>query len=206
MKMMTQLTISASKQLKATRFRAGTIALFFVSLGAAAEDARENDAEANARPLVPIASLNLPRYMGTWYEIAKFPNRFQARCAGSAMADYSLNEDGTVRVDNRCISDGGEMEQAVGEARQNGGASSPKFNVRFAPSWLSFIPATWGDYWVIDLDDDYQLAAVSEPERKYLWVLSRTPKVDQQSYAALLERLEKKGFEVGKLDMTRHDD
>ena len=74
--------------------------------------------------------------------------------------------------------------------------------VRFAPAWLSFIPAVWGDYWVIDLDPAYQLAAVAEPKREDLWILSRTPKVDNKSYQALLERLTQKGFDISKLDIS----
>jgi apolipoprotein D and lipocalin family protein len=75
--------------------------------------------------------------------------------------------------------------------------------VRFAPRWLSFLPFVWGDYWVIDLDPDYQLAAVSEPGRDYLWILARTPTVSRQAYCALLDRLERQGFDLSKLELTR---
>jgi apolipoprotein D and lipocalin family protein len=74
--------------------------------------------------------------------------------------------------------------------------------VRFAPAWLSWLPQVWGDYWVIDLDDDYQLAAVSEPSREYLWVLSRTPRVDANTYNALLKRLSAQGFDLSKLERS----
>ena len=74
--------------------------------------------------------------------------------------------------------------------------------MRFAPSWLSFVPFVWGDYWVIDLDNDYQLVAVSEPQREYLWVLSRTPQVDAKAYEALLIRLRGLGLNTDKLEMT----
>ena len=87
-------------------------------------------------------------------------------------------------------------------ARQIGAADSPKLEVRFAPAWLSFLPMVWGDYWVIDLDPDYRLVAVSEPSREYLWVLSRTPAVDAQAYEALLARLAARGFDLGKLERT----
>jgi apolipoprotein D and lipocalin family protein len=75
--------------------------------------------------------------------------------------------------------------------------------VRFAPAWLSFLPMVWGDYWVIDLDPDYQLAAVSEPGRDYLWILARTPTVSRQALGALLDRLERQGFDLSKLEMTK---
>ena len=98
------------------------------------------------------------------------------------------------------------MKEAIGTARQIGAAASPRLEVRFAPAWLSFIPAVWGAYWVIDLDEKYQLAAVSEPTRQYLWVLSRTPKVTGTSYDALLDRLRKKGFDVRGLEITKQGD
>ena len=156
-----------------------------------------------AEPLTTVTALDVPRYMGTWYEIAKFPNWFQKKCAGDTRAEYRAQADGTVQVINRCRLDSGEMTDAVGSARQVGGATSPKLQVRFAPAWLAFIPAVWGNYWVIDLDESYQLVAVSEPSREYLWVLSRTPKVDQKSYQALLGRLAQMGLEIARLELTR---
>mgnify|MGYP000019264853 CR=1 FL=1 len=153
-------------------------------------------------PLVAVPSLDVERYMGTWYEIAKYPNRFQKQCVADTRAEYSLLPDGRVQVINRCRLENGEFESANGVARLVGGAGSPKLEVRFAPAWLSFIPAVWGDYWVIDIDADYQLVAVSEPKREYLWILSRTPVVDPQRYAALLERLAGKGFDLDRLEVT----
>ncbi|GAB2891866.1 lipocalin family protein [Uliginosibacterium flavum] len=149
-----------------------------------------------------IATLDVPRYMGSWYEIAKFPNWFQRKCSSDTRADYSLQPEGKLQVTNRCKQANGEISEVIGAARQVGPANSPKLKVRFAPAWLSFIPAVWGNYWIIDLDADYQLAAISEPSRQYLWVLSRTPQVNQQAYAALLERLNKQGFDVRKLETT----
>ncbi len=140
--------------------------------------------------------------MGTWYEIAKYPNRFQKQCVADTRAEYSLMADGRVQVINRCRLQNGEMESASGIARKVGGAGSAKLEVRFAPAWLSFIPAVWGDYWVIDIDDAYRLVAVSEPKRDYLWVLSRTPTVDAARYAALLARLGEHGFDLDRLEVT----
>lgn len=152
--------------------------------------------------VTPIASLDVPRYMGVWYEIAKYPNRFQKQCAGDTTARYTLQPGRTVQVINRCRRADGQADQAVGSARQLGAADSPKLEVRFAPRWLSLLPMVWGDYWVIDLDADYQLAAVSEPKREFLWILARTPSVPRQAYDALLERLERQGFDLSKLQKT----
>jgi apolipoprotein D and lipocalin family protein len=155
-------------------------------------------------PLQSIASLDVPRYLGRWYEIAKFPNRFQKKCVSDTSATYSLLPGGSLRVLNQCRLANGEVDQAVGEARQTGVATSPRLQVRFAPAWLSVLPFVWGDYWVVDLDDAYELAAVSEPQREYLWILSRTPQVDASRYAALVDRLKAMGLDVNKLEKTAH--
>jgi apolipoprotein D and lipocalin family protein len=105
-------------------------------------------------------------------------------------------------VTNRCKKADGSIDEAVGEARQIGNATSPKLQVRFAPEWLALIPWVWGNYWVIDLDPTYQLVAVSEPKREYLWVLSRTPTVSKAAYDALLARLKAQGFELERLERT----
>jgi len=154
------------------------------------------------RPLTTIPSLDVARYMGHWYEIAKFPNRFQKKCVGDTTAEYKLRPDGNLQVINRCRLQDGQFEEVTGVARQVEERSSPKLKVRFAPAWLSFIPAVWGDYWVIDLDTDYQLAAISEPNREYLWILSRSPQVGPDVYDALLQRLHSKGFDTRKLEIT----
>lgn len=178
------------------------LAGFLLSLSAAG--AALAAAAVPATPAVtPIASLDVPRYMGTWYEIAKYPNRFQKDCASDTSATYSLQPDRTVQVLNRCRRADGRLDTAVGSARQSGATDSPTLKVRFAPRWLSFLPMVWGDYWVIDLDPAYQLAAVSEPTREFLWILARTPNVPKPAYDALLARLARQGFDVSKIAPTR---
>jgi apolipoprotein D and lipocalin family protein len=160
---------------------------------------------ATPAPLPPvntIATLDVPRYMGTWYEIAKFPNRFQAKCVANTRARYLAQTDGSVQVLNSCVTADGSTIDALGLAKQVGTVTSPKLQVRFAPVWLSWLPMVWGDYWVIDLDADYQLAAVSDSKREYLWVLSRTPQVNDKAYGALMTRLKAQHFEVEKLERT----
>ena len=153
--------------------------------------------------LATIPSLNVPRYMGTWYEVAKYPNRFQKNCASNTSAVYEAQPNGTLRVTNRCTEADGKVKEAAGEARQIGNATSPKLEVRFAPAWLSFLPFVWGNYWVIDLDADYQLAAISEPSQEFLWILSRTATPNDQAYSQLLERLAIKGFDLKKIEVSR---
>lgn len=149
-----------------------------------------------------IAALDVPRYLGTWYEIAKFPNWFQKKCVSNTKAVYTAKPDGNLQVLNSCKTAGGETSEAEGLARQIGAKDSPKLEVRFAPEWLSFLPLVWGDYWVIDLDSQYQVAAVSDPRREYLWVLSRTPQMDPKVYADLLQRLKQQQFDIQKLELT----
>ncbi len=84
-------------------------------------------------------------------------------------------------------------------ARQVGGPDSPKLQVRFAPAWLSWWPGVWGDYWIVDLEPDYQLVAVSEPHREYLWILARSPRVDPARQAAMVKRLAEQGLDVSRL-------
>ena len=179
------------------------IAAILVLTGAFAQAA---DKPQPASDLKSISALDVPRYMGTWYEIAKFPAWFQKKCVADTRAEYTLQPDGRVQVINRCRQGSGEMKEALGSGRQIGDAASSKLEVRFAPAWLSFLPMVWGDYWVIDLDPAYQLVAVSEPKREYLWILSRSPKVDPVAYEALLARLSRQGFDLQRLEKTLQPD
>jgi apolipoprotein D and lipocalin family protein len=154
-------------------------------------------------PLEAIASLDVPRYMGTWYEVAKYPNWFQKRCIANTSATYAIEPNGMLQVLNRCQKEDGSMTDALGAAKQVGDTTSPKLEVRFAPAWLSFLPFVWGNYWVIDLDPQYQLAAVSEPSRKYLWILSRSKTVEPKAYEALLQRLKQQGFNLDAIELSK---
>jgi len=157
---------------------------------------------AQPQPLRTVPEVQLDRYLGHWVEIAKYPNWFQKDCASGTSADYALDPDGGVIVTNRCRRADGSWNQAIGKARRVGEPGSPKLKVRFAPAWLGWLPMVWGDYWVIDLDPDYSLVAISEPSRQYLWILARSPQPDPQHYQALLERLKSLGFDLGKLETT----
>lgn len=159
-------------------------------------------AAAATQPLQTIPTLDLPRYMGRWHEIARFPTWFQKKCVAASTADYTLLPDGRVQVVNRCRTADGVVSVAEAEGRRVGPEGSAKLKVRFAPSWLSFLPFVWGKYWVVDLDPDYRLVAVGEPGRDYLWVLARTPVIARADYEALRARLAARGFDVTKLQVT----
>ena len=180
-----------------TRLVAGWLALALIAFTAI------GPAHAEPAPLVSVPSVDVPRYMGTWHEIAKYPNWFQRKCVSSTQATYTLQADGRVQVLNRCKTDKGEWTEALGAARQIGGPNSPRLKVRFAPEWLSFIPMVWGDYWIIDLDPNYQWVVVSEPKREYLWILSRTPQMPAATYQDLLGKLHDRGFDLKRIEPSR---
>ena len=161
------------------------------------------DSKSDPRlPLTSIASLDQARYLGVWYEIAKYPNWFQRKCASDTKAEYSVLPEGGLQVINRCRAKSGETEEATGIARSMGSDHSSQLQVTFAPQWLTFLPLVWAEYWVIDIDSGYQLVAVSEPRRRYLWILARTPVVDEKILSALAERLNKQGFDPERLERT----
>jgi apolipoprotein D and lipocalin family protein len=131
------------------------------------------------------------------------PNRFQNSCAGDVVAAYSLVEGGQLKVVNQCRQNNGQTTTAEGEARlaDKSGPNS-KLKVRFAPVWLSWLPMVWGDYWIIDLAPDYSFSVVGTPDRKYLWILSRTPQLDDAIYQRIVQQTAAKGFDVRRLVRT----
>jgi len=151
-------------------------------------------------PVTPVEQVDLSRYCGTWYEIARLPNRFQRQCACSTSAEYSLLPNGRIRVVNRCRKADGTIAVAEGVARRDDpNGSSAKLKVRFAPSWLGWISFVWGTYWIIDLSPDYSYAVVGEPSRKYLWILSRTEEMESLVYDQILSHLRTMGYETDRL-------
>jgi apolipoprotein D and lipocalin family protein len=159
-----------------------------------------------AQPPGPVRSVervDLDRYAGTWFEIARFPNRFQRHCAGDVTATYARRSDGRLDVINRCRTAEGETD-ARGIARIVDSQSSAKLKVRFAPAFLSFLSVVWGDYWILGLPADYSWAVVGSPDREYLWILARTSQMDAGSYAAAAAVGRAQGFEVDRLVMTTH--
>jgi apolipoprotein D and lipocalin family protein len=155
-------------------------------------------------PLPPpevVSEVDLDRYAGRWYEIASFPQRFQRGCVAST-AHYARRDDGRIRVENACR-DGSfdaEWRRAEGVAWvTDPSESNAKLKVQF------FWPFR-GDYWIIELDPDYDYTVVGHPSREYLWILSRTPAMDPQTYEALLVRIAAHGFDVGKLSLTPQPD
>ena len=159
---------------------------------------------AYAQPLEVVPSVDLNRYTGTWYEIARLPFKFQTQCAGNVTATYTLLDDGTIRVVNRCMKQSGEIDEAEGRAKlASSDGPNTKLKVRFAPAFLSILPFVWGDYWIIDLAPDYSYSVVGEPGRTYLWILSRTPVMDETVFQGIVDRIKAKGYDLTKLIRTK---
>jgi apolipoprotein D and lipocalin family protein len=155
-----------------------------------------------SQPLRTAVNVDLNRYAGTWYEIARLPNRFQVQCIADVTAQYRKREDGRIVVINRCKKADGSMEEATGLARIMDPINQAKLSVRFAPTWLAWLPYVWGDYWILELAADYSVAVVGEPGLKYLWILSRTPSIPDATYAELLSRLAEQNYKVSAIVKT----
>ena len=149
-----------------------------------------------------VALVDLKQYAGKWFEIARYPNKFQKKCVANTTATYTLKADNSVEVVNHCLVKNGTLDGATGEAKSVEGSNNSKLEVRFAPKFLSFLSAVWGDYWILDLDKDYKYAAVGDPKREYLWILSRTPQMPDATYQNILRRVEKLGYNPAKLQKT----
>ncbi|PND39253.1 hypothetical protein C1O66_18110 [Paucibacter aquatile] len=151
-------------------------------------------AAESAVPLETVAQVDLTRYAGAWFEIALLPNRFQKQCAADTQARYRLDGE-RVEVVNRCRKASGEVERTAGHAKTVEGSGNAKLRVTF------FWPF-YGNYWVLDLDPDYQQVLVGEPSRKYGWILSRTPQMDEAKLQALLDKAESLGYDKNAFRRT----
>jgi apolipoprotein D and lipocalin family protein len=150
-------------------------------------------------PLETVSSVDLNKYSGKWYEIASFPQSFQKGC-NCTTAEYVLTDRDYIHVTNRCNKDSvnGELDEANGKAFVVGGTNNSKLEVQF------FWPFR-GDYWIIELADDYSYAVVGHPNREYLWILSRTKTMKEDIYQNLLSKVKSKGFDITKLKKTNQD-
>lgn len=163
-------------------------------------------ASSPVQPTTPVRTVDkvdLDRYVGDWYEIARFPNRFQRICAGDVRASYVKRPDGRIDVINRCRTADGVTE-ARGVARIVDLRTFATLKVRFAPAVLSFLPFVWGDYWILGLGDDYSWAVVGSPDREYLWILARASVLDAERSASAMAAARANGFDIERLVKTNH--
>jgi apolipoprotein D and lipocalin family protein len=150
----------------------------------------------DAHPLKTVDSVDLKRYAGDWYEIARYPNRSEKDCNSDVHARYVLRPDGRVNVRNECRKANGKPDVTNGTAKVADAKSNAKLKVTF------FWPF-YGDYWIIDLDPQYRYAVVGEPDRKCLWVLSRTKELDEATYKQILQHVAENGYDTSKLVKTK---
>ena len=147
--------------------------------------------------------MDLNRYTGMWYEIAKIPNRFQKDCASNTTARYELREDGKISVTNRCLDNDGNVLEINGVAKVVDEHSNAKLKVSFVSifGWHLF----WGDYWIIGLGKDYEYAIVGDPERKYGWILSRTDRLDEDKMNEIFSQLKSNGYNPYKFEFSKQN-
>jgi apolipoprotein D and lipocalin family protein len=176
------------------------LGLFSTNSRAAGSDGHE---PGEGRP-VPVALVDLERYIGQWYEIAKIPNRFQRKCSRGTTATYALRDDGMIEVVNRCtVEDGGTID-AKGVARVVDSDSRAKLEVSFVR--LFGLQLFWGDYWIIGLEKDYQYAVVGHPDRRYGWVLARRKALTPDQWAEVHAILKDNGYDPDDFEMTLQAD
>ena len=156
------------------------------------------------KPLDTVKNLNLERYMGSWYEVASIPQRFQSQCVANTTAEYELLDNGKVVVINKCEKKDGSISTAYARARVNKKyKDQSKLQVTFVSIWKWWIWLFGGDYWVMKLGDDYEYAVVGHPNRKYLWILSREPVMDEKQLADLEQYITTQGYDSCKVKITQ---
>ncbi len=185
-----------ASKLVASLQRGGRVSVFLGLLVVPLGCAKTTTERLGLPPLVTVPRVELERYLGTWYEIASFPQSFQEGCTGS-QAQYALRTDGELDVTNRCRlgSLDGEEKVARGRARVVDRTTNAKLEV-------SFFRPFWGDYWIVELGSNYEYAVVGHPSRDYLWILSREPFMAPETYNAVVARLQGLGYQVSRLNRT----
>lgn len=142
-----------------------------------------------------IPHLDLDRYLGQWFEIGRLPLKWEPAGATDVTATYTLNDDGTIGVDNRCFDEHGEPSQSLGRVKQAGEKTS-ELTVSFLPQFLRWIPFTEGDYWVLRIDESYEHALVGTPDHKNLWLLARAHEVDADVERSYLDTARSMGYDL----------
>ena len=148
-----------------------------------------------------VESVDLNRYTGLWYEIARLPNRFQKKCVRDVTANYRLLPDGKIEVVNRCLQSGGEADEITGIAKVVDTVSNSRLKVSFfRPLGISLF---WGDYWIIGLGVNYEYAVIGTPDRKYGWILARQSSLEQKQLDEIFNLLRQQGYQPEGFVMTQ---
>ena len=151
-----------------------------------------------------VDSVDLKKYAGTWYEIGRLPMYFQRNCSSDVTANYIEKTDGSgIKVINQCKAEDGSDIIAEGLAKP-ADATGSKLKVTFLPSWIRWLPVGRADYWVLARDADYNTALVGTPDKKYLWLLARSPNVSQETYAKYRQIAQQQGYDLKEFKLTSH--
>lgn len=152
---------------------------------------------SNTPPLATVENVDIDRYVGKWYDVASFPQRFQKGCHCTS-ATYTV-KDGYIEVYNSCYKkEKGRMVDITGKAFIDDSFSNAKLKVQFFRPFKA-------NYWIIGLDEEYQFAVIGEPKRKYLWILSRNPHPEEEELQKWIALARQKGFDVSRLERVVHD-
>jgi apolipoprotein D and lipocalin family protein len=143
--------------------------------------------------------VDLERYAGRWFEIAHIPSRYERHCLKNATVDYAVRPDGKIHVEARCTQQDGTVDSTRGVAQIVDTATNAKWRIKYARA------GRWMDYWVLEVGPDYRWAVVGEPKREFLWVLSRTPGMDEALYDELRRNAVTQGYDSDKLVRTAQD-
>ena len=160
-------------------------------------------AYAKNKTLHTVEKIELDKYLGVWYEVARKPMYFQNKCDRDVSAIYTLNENGNIGVDNRCYTKDGQLNESVGEAFIQNAPFNTKLKVSFLPESVRWLPVGRGDYWVLKIDDAYQTVLVGEPRRRYLWVLSRSAQPNQAVVKEYLDYAQSIGYDISDVIHTK---
>ena len=153
-------------------------------------------------PLETVKEVNLQTYMGTWYEYALIPNSFEKKCVADTKAQYQLLANHQVKVTNTCSLASGELNVALGNGKLVNATDTSKLLVSFVKLFGKWIYLFGGDYWIIDLDEHYEVAVVGSPSRKYAWILTRNPQIERATLAKIAEKLKAQKFDPCALRTT----
>ena len=156
------------------------------------------------KPLMTAPTVDLQQYAGTWYEIARLPEKYEKDCASDVTATYEPTIDGGLRIVNRCRRKDGSIKRAIGRAEVTDADTNAKLRVSFAPQLLDALPFVWSDYYIIDVANDYSSAVVGTPDRAHLWLLAREPSVNEDVRSAFIAKALGQGFDTSQLVYVRH--
>lgn len=160
-------------------------------------------AHAQTEPLQAVEKIELNKYLGAWHEVARKPLYFQRKCDSNVTANYSLNKNGNIKVDNSCYTKDGKFKQTIGEAFVQNAPSNSKLKVSFLPKIIRWLPVGRGDYWVLKIDENYETVLVGEPDKKYMWILSRSQQPQPEVVQEYLNYAESIGYDLSDVIKTK---